>query len=385
MTDFVLTPPEPVDPVPVDRAAGLIPVSAEARTELSVKAQEFVSALAAVDPQSPDFGRIVDEALVLGEAEMRVAAQIAGRLLDRTLASVSSPNTTQVSVSLTELRRSVRELDPQDLTKLTGRKILGFIPGGNAAKGLLARLRAADEPVNRIVLKLRAGQDALKRDNAAIKGERQRLWDLMTKLSQDAALAAEMDEAVERQVAILDLSDPERATALRADVLFGLRQRHQDLLTQLAVCAQGYLALDVVRRNNDELIKGIERAVSTTVTALRIGVVVAAALAGQREVIDQVDAVRGFTDSILRSNATLMSLQGQDIQRIAATPAVGVEAVRTSFDQIYAAIDAIDTFKARAADSMSSTVTALDAEIRRAHDHLSRVREADQHHTQEPA
>ncbi len=380
MSDFVLTPPDPVDPVPVERAAGLIPVPDDTRTELSARAREFLDALGAVDPQSPDFSRIVDEALVLGEAEMRVAAQIAGRLLDRTLASVSSPTTTQVSTSLTELRRSVHELDPQDLSKLTGRKVLGFLPGGNAARGLLARLRAADEPVNRIVLRLRSGQDALKRDNAAVKGERQRLWDLMTKLSQDAALAGEMDAAVDRQVQIFDLSDPGRANALRADVLFGLRQRHQDLLTQLAVCAQGYLALDVVRRNNDELIKGIERAVGTTVTALRIGVAVAAALAGQREVIDQVDAVRGLTDSILRSNAALMSVQGLDVQRIAATPAVGVEAVRTSFDQIYAAIDAIDTFKARAADSMSSTVHALDAEIRRAHDHLSRVRG-----TEEPA
>lgn len=375
MSDFVLTPPDPVEPVGAQRAAGLIPVSAQGRAELSEKAVAFVEALNAVDPQSPDFGRIVDEALVLGEAEMRVAAQVAGRMLDRTLASVSSPATAQMSTSLAELRRSVRELDPQDLSKLTGRKLLGFLPGGNAAKGLLARLRAADEPVNRIVLKLRSGQDALKRDNAAIKGERQRLWDLMTRLSQDAALAAEMDEAVDRQVAILDLSDPARAQALRADVLFGLRQRHQDLLTQLAVCAQGYLALDVVRRNNDELIKGVERAVSTTVTALRIGVAVAAALAGQREVIDQVDVVRGLTDSILKSNATLMSVQNQDVQRIAATPAAGIEAVRTSFDQIYAAIDAIDTFKARAADSMSSTVHALDAEIRRAHDHLSRIQE----------
>ncbi|MCR3751821.1 toxic anion resistance protein [Lentzea californiensis] len=373
MTDFVLTPPDPVEPVPVGRAAGLIPVAD--RTELSSRAEAFVSALGAVDPQSPDFSRIADEALVLGEAEMRLAAQIAGRLLDRTLASVSSPHGAQVSTSLTELRRSVRELDPQDLSKLTGRKILGFLPGGNSARGLLARLRAADEPLNRIVLRLRSGQDALKRDNAAIKGERQRLWDLMTQLSQDAALAAEMDEAVQRQVAVLDFAEPARAQALRADVLFGLRQRHQDLLTQLAVCAQGYMALDVVRRNNDELVKGIERAVSTTVTALRIGVAVAAALAGQREVIDQVDAVRGLTDSILRSNATLMSLQGEEIQRIASTPAVGVEAVRTSFDQIYAAIDAIDTFRARAADSMSSTVSALDTEIRRAHDRLTRVRE----------
>ena len=133
MTDFVLTPPDPVEPVPVDRAAGLIPVADDAKVELSSQAQRFIDALNAVDPQSPDFSRIVDQALVLGEAEMRVAAQIAGRMLDRTLASVSSPNTAQVSTSLVELRRSVRELDPQDLTKLTGRKILGFIPGGNAA------------------------------------------------------------------------------------------------------------------------------------------------------------------------------------------------------------------------------------------------------------
>lgn len=376
MADFVLTPPEPVGPVPADRVAGLIPVAGSA--ELSSRAEAFVAALGAVDPRSPGFGRIVDEALVLGEAEMRVAAQIAGRMLDRTLASVSSPLGAQVSTSLAELRRSVRELDPRDLGELTGRKVLGFLPGGNAAKGLLARLRAADEPVNRIVLRLRSSQDALKRDNAAIKGERQRLWDLMTELSRASALAAEMDEAVERQAAILDLAEPERAEALRADVLFGLRQRRQDLLTQLAVCAQGYLALDVVRRNNDELVKGVERAVTTTVTALRIGVAVAAALAGQREVAGQVDAVRGLTDSILKANAALLSSQGQDVQRIAATPAVGVEAVRTSFDQIYAAIDAIDTFHARAADSLSSTVTALDAEIRRAHDHLSRVRGAEE-------
>ncbi|TWP50777.1 toxic anion resistance protein [Lentzea tibetensis] len=373
--DFVLTPPEPVEPVPADRAAGLIPIDDAARSSLAERATAFAELLSTVDNRSPEFGRIVDEALVLGEADMRVAAQVAGRLLDRTLAAVATPGAgQQVSAGLNDLRRSVRELDPKDLSKLTGRKILGLIPAGNAARGLLARMRAADEPLNRIVLRLRASQDELRRDNAAIKGERQRLWDVMTRLSSDAQLAAAMDEAVGRQAQIFDLSDPQRATALRADVLFPIRQRHADLLTQLAVCAQGYLALDVVRRNNDELVKGVERAVSTTVSALRIGIAVAAALAGQREVIDQVDAVRGLTDDLLKSNATLMSLQGNDIQRISATPAVGVDAVRTSFDQIYAAIDAIDTFRARAADSMSSTVSALDTEIRRAHDHLSRVR-----------
>jgi uncharacterized protein YaaN involved in tellurite resistance len=373
--DFVLTAPEPVAPVPVEHAAGLIPVDDTARQESLRRAEEFAASLSTVDANSPEFGRLLDQALVLGESDMRVAAQVAGKLLDRSLSALASPGAQQqVTGGLNDLRRTVRELDPKDLRKLTRRKVLGLIPMGNSARGLLARFRAADEPLNRVVLRLRGGQDELRRDNAAIRGERERLWDVMTRLSADALLATAMDEAVDRQASIFDLSDPQRANALRADVLYPVRQRHQDLLTQLAVCAQGYLALDVIRRNNDELVKGVDRAVGTTVTALRIGMVVAAALADQREVIDQVDAVRGLTDGILRSNADLLSLQGNEVQRLASTPAVGVDALRTSFDQIYATIDAIDAFKARAAENMSSTVSALDAEIRRAHDHLSRTR-----------
>ena len=377
----MLTAPEPVAPVPVERAAGLIPVDDAARRDSARRAEEFVAELSAVDVHSPEFPVLLDRVLMLGEADMRAAAQVAGRLLDRSLAALAAPGgQARVTGGLNELRRTVRELDPKDLRKLTGRKVLGLIPLGNSARGLLARFRAADAPLNAVVLKLRGGQDELRRDNAAVRGERERLWAVMSRLSSDALLVSAMDEAVDQQARIVELSDPQRATSLRADVLYPVRQRHQDLLTQLAVCAQGYLALDVIRRGNDELIKGVDRAVGTTVTALRIGMVVAAALADQREVVDQIDAVRGLTDGLLRANADLLSLQGTDIQRIASTPAVGVDAIRTSFDQVYATIDAIDTFKARAAENMAGTVSALDDEIRRAHDHLTRVRT-----TEEPA
>jgi uncharacterized protein YaaN involved in tellurite resistance len=379
--DFVLTAPEPVAPVPVERVAGLVPVDDATRRESLRRAEEFVAELSAVDVHAPEFAALLDRVLVLGESDMRAAAQVAGRLLDRSLAALSAPGAQrQVTGGLNELRRTVRELDPKDLRGLTGRKVLGLIPFGNNARGLLARFRAADGPLNQVVLKLRGGQDELRRDNAAIRGERERLWAVMTRLSADALLAAAVDEAVDQQARIIELSDPARATALRADVLHPVRVRHQDLLTQLAVCAQGYLALDVIRRGNDELIKGVERAVGTTVTALRIGMVVAAALADQREVVDRIDAVRGLTDGLLRANAELLASQGNDIQRISSEPVVGVDAIRNSFDQVYATIDAIDTFKARAAESMAGTVSALDHEIRRAHDHLTRVRS-----TEEPA
>ena len=70
-----------------------------------------------------------------------------------------------------------------------------------------------------------------------------------------------------------------------------MRQKRQDLLTQLAVSVQGYLALDLIRRNNVELIKGVDRATTTTISALRTAVIVAQALSDQKLVLDQITAL----------------------------------------------------------------------------------------------
>jgi uncharacterized protein YaaN involved in tellurite resistance len=139
------------------------------------------------------------------------------------------------------------------------------------------------------------------------------------------------------------------------------------------VCAQGYLALDAVRRNNDELVKGVDRAAATTVSALRIAVTIAAALSNQKKVIEQIDALRGTTEDIITANAGMLAGQSTQIQRIAAEPAVGVETLRRSFDQIYQTIDAIDSYKAQAVESMRTTVDSLGTELERASAHLDRA------------
>ncbi|WP_103340651.1 toxic anion resistance protein, partial [Amycolatopsis sp. CA-126428] len=259
--DFALTPPEPVIAIPSERAAGLITLSEDTRSEVAVRASAFASRLEALDVRSPEFTDLLDELLTVGEADMRAAAGVAGTMLDRSLRSAASPQD-GVTTSLASLRRTVAELDPAKLP-LTGRKLLGMFPAAGGAKRALDRYRAANEPVNALVVDLRGRQDVLRRDNASIKGERERLWKVMGKLAEAAALAEAVDGAIEAQAGVFDLTDPARANALRADVLYPIRQRHQDLLTQLAVSAQGYLALDLVRKNNDELIRGVERAVST--------------------------------------------------------------------------------------------------------------------------
>ncbi|WP_103347798.1 toxic anion resistance protein [Amycolatopsis sp. CA-128772] len=373
--DFALTPPEPVTAIPAERAAGLITLGSDTRTEITVRASEFASRLEALDVRSPEFTDLLDELLAVGEADMRAAAGVAGTMLDRSLRGTTAPQD-GVTTSLASLRRTVAELDPAKLP-LTGRKLLGMFPVAAGAKRALDRYRAANEPVNALVLDLRGRQDVLRRDNAAIKGERERLWKVMGKLAEAAALAEAVDGAIERQASVFDLADPGRAQVLRGDVLYPIRQRHQDLLTQLAVSAQGYLALDLVRKNNDELIRGVERAVSTTVSALRIALLVSGALASQRDVLDEVAALQTTTDGLIRANAELLDRQSAEIRRASSDPAVATETIRQSFDRIYASIDAIDGFRADAVTAMAATVESLSGEIRRAEDHLRRSHEGE--------
>src|SRR5687767_12711589 len=331
-TTFTLTPPEPVAAVPREKAGGLVPVEESVRSDMARKATEYVQGLAALDARSPEFAGRVGEITALGAGEMRTAAAQSNRMLERTVRSLPDQGgdaQSQVAGSLVELRRVVEDLDPRDLPASKGRKFLSRLPGGNKLRDHVAKYASAQGTLNKIVGSLRGGQDELRRDNAALQTERVRLWETMGKLQEYVVLTEALDTAVEQHIA--GVGDPEAADSLRADVLFPVRQKHQDLLTQLAVCAQGYLAMDVVRRNNDELIKGVDRAATTTVSALRISVMLASALDHQKKVVEQVDALRGTTEELIRGNAEMLATQSGEIQRIAADPAVGAETLRTAF------------------------------------------------------
>ncbi|MEW2076078.1 toxic anion resistance protein [Streptomyces sp. NPDC013433] len=375
--DFVLTPPEAVTPVPREKAGGLVPVDDSVRADMAAKAAAYVEGLAALDARSPEFAGKVGEITALGGGEMRAATAQSNRMLERTVRSLPDKGgdaQSKVAGSLVELRRVVEDLDPRDLPAGKGRKFLSRLPGGNKLRDHVAKYASAQGTLNQIVGSLRGGQDELRRDNAALQTERVRLWETMGKLQEYVVLTEALDTAVKRHIAGVEAADPAQADSLRADVLFPVRQKHQDLLTQLAVCAQGYLAMDVVRRNNDELIKGVDRAATTTVSALRISVMLASALDHQKKVVEQVNALRGTTEELIRGNAEMLATQSGEIQRIAADPAVGAETLRTAFQQIYRTLDAIDTYKVQATEAMAVTVENLTSELRHASTYLERSR-----------
>ncbi len=200
----------------------------------------------------------------------------------------------------------------------------------------------------------------------------------MGRLEQMIHVAKTLDTRLEEKAADLDATDPAKAKAIRETALFYVRQRVQDLLTQMAVTVQGYLALDLVKKNNVELVKGVDRASTTTVAALRTAVTVAQALTGQKMVLQQITALNTTTANIIDSTGELLRTQTAQIHQQAAASTIPIDTLKRAFQNIYTTMDAIDTFKLQALDNMKSTVNVLTDEVEKSRGYIARAEGAAQ-------
>ncbi len=379
---LVLTPPAPVQVVAPEQAAGAVAVADTRKTELQTRAASFAMELASLDVRSPEFAKKVESITALGEREMRESANVSNRMLERPAAAVSAARggggqdaQTRVAKTLAELRTQITDLDPNraDLTGI--KKVLKWIPGGSKIDNYFAKYQSAQSQLDAIVRSLASGKDELGKDNASIEVEKANMWALMGKLGEYNELAGALDEAVADQVGILEASGrTEEANTLRSDALFPIRQRRQDIMTQMAVAVQGYMALDLVRKNNLELMRGVDRAQTTTIAALRTAVIVSQALARQKLVLDQITGLNAATGDLIQRTSEQLKIQGAQINEQAASSTVSVEKLQAAFDNVFQTMDAVDSFRAQAVDSMAQTVDALQGQITRAQPYLERVR-----------
>ncbi|MEA2682396.1 MAG: hypothetical protein QOK05_724 [Chloroflexota bacterium] len=373
-TDLVLEPPGPVTTVTVSAADSMVRLNPATAATIDQTVAGFADSLLTLDVHSADFAGKVKSVRDLGDREIRDSANVSSRLLDRPVNAMSKVDSTaHISTTLVELRQTIQDLDPSKQGLFEPHKLLGIIPFGNKLRDYFEKYQSAQTHLDKIIQALYHGQDELRRDNAAVEQEKVNLWNIMQRLQEYAYMARKLDEALQGRITSVQAADPDRASVLQEDLLFYVRQKVQDLLTQLAVSVQGYLALEVVRKNNIELIKGVDRATTTTISALRTAVIVAQAMANQKLVLDQITALNTTTSDLIESTSVLLRQQSADIHDQAASASVNIQKLQTAFSNIYATMDAIDTYKIQALETMQQTVDALTGQISTAQGYLERA------------
>jgi len=376
---FTLEPPAPVAAVPIESASGRVRLSPEAVAELDLQVRQFIDDITQHDSQAPQFKLAVERIHSMGNKDIEASASVSNRMLERPVKTLESgllDNGSGIGQSLIDLRRQIDELDPSrqgDL--LSARKLLGFIPLGNKLVDYFARYQSSQAHLNAIIESLKRGKDELLRDNAAIEQEKLNLWTLMERLEKYIHIGRKLDAELDARSQAMLATEPEKARIVRDEMLFYTRQKVTDLLTQMSVNIQGYLALDMIRKNNLELIKGVDRATTTTVSALRTAVTVAQALANQKLVLDQISALNTTTSNLIASTGEMLRDQSAAIHQQAASSTIDIAKLQQAFAAIYQTVDSIADFKGKALASMQTTVDTLSNEVSKSRTYLERARQ----------
>ena len=369
---------EPVGPIGPDAAGSLVRLTPQRLTEIEAKAAQFTAAVLRDPVRSEPFRRSVEGVHALGTREIREASGLSSRLLERPMSALKGGGASEgsaISQSLLDLRRTLEDLDPARRGNLFApRKLLGLIPWGNRLEEYFREYQSAESHLQSILESLHRGQDELRLDNASLEEEKGTAWSAIERLQQYAEFGRRIDAQLSDRLPALEASDPEKARVVKEEVLFYVRQKVQDLLTQLAVTVHGYLAMDMIRRNNLELIKGVDRATTTTISALRTAVIVAQALGNQKLVLEQIATLNTTTGNLIASTSSMLRAQAGAVHAQASSGTVELATLREAFANVFETIDLVSGFKVQALAGMQQTVDALSQEIERARPRLERIR-----------
>ncbi len=374
-----LTPPAPVGAVAPEEAERRLAIDLTAAARIDRLVAAFVADLHSLDLHSGEYRRLVAEVCQIGEREIVATASMGGRLLTRPTVAMSGLLSGKAPIArrLAQLRRALEDLDPSKYD-LAGesRRLFGFIPMGDGLDDYFERYAGAQARIQGIVLGLTHAREALVRDNAMIGQEQRSLWVGMETLRQYAYMAERVDTELERRIVAIERSDPGGARLLREDMLFPVRQRRRDILTQLAVATQGYAALRVVEQNNLAVIRSIQGATSTTVAALHTAAMVAQALSTQRQLVEQIAQANEQASEMLNDTARRLRDRATDLQLRAASAGGDAAALESAWSRALTVLDEIDAYKLAALAAMKVTVRQLSTTVEQARASAEQVQSA---------
>jgi uncharacterized protein YaaN involved in tellurite resistance len=376
-----LTPPAPVTAVAPQSALAMVQLTPDQTAKLDSQVADFAKDLLSLPIHGDDFKTRVSAISAMGNAEIQQSSGVSNRLLDSPVRAMSGgifDSSSDVSKQLLDLRDTIERLDPRSKGDLFSvHKLLGIIPLGPKILDYFRSYESSQTHLNAIISGLYASRDQLLHDNADIEQEKENLWNLMGQLEQFAYLAQKVADAIDARVTQVASTDPDRAKVLKEDVLFYARQKQQDIATQQAVNVQGYLALDLIRKNNEELIKGVDRATTTTIAALRTAIIVAQALTNQKLVLDQIQALNTTTNRLIADTASMLKQNTERVFEQATSSSVNLDTLKQAFADTESAIDGISAYKEKALVSFQQTVAALQPMIEGAKKYVDKNRDVD--------
>ena len=262
----------------------------------------------------------------------------------------------EVAIGLTELQRAMKDLDPR-MIDFAKKGFFGRV--ANPIRTYFDKYQKADNVITDIMESLESGKMTLKNDNTTLEIEELSMRDLTKKLAKEIEMGIMMDDEISSALnkAKANNGDLDRISFVSEEILFPLRQRIMDMQQMIVVNQQGIIAIEVIRRNNKELIRGVDRAKNVTISALRTATIVASALYNQKIVLKKIELLNKTTNDLISGTSKMLKEQGAEIQRQSIEANISVDTLKSAFSDTLEALNAISSYKQEALPRLKETIS----------------------------
>ena len=317
-------------------------------------AEEKALQIMAVDLDSYDNRKEFTGAIDTFGQDVVQKAEVKNNILAKRMVELSKngAESGEVAKGLEELAMHMKDLDPSGID--FAKKSRWF----NPVRKYFDRYKTADAQIAEIVKSLEKGKTTLINDNTTLELEEASMRDLTKQLNSKIEMGTALDLYLSNAIAEKKAQggDEEKVRFVEEEVLFPLRQRIMDFQQLQVVNQQGVVAMDVIRSNNKELIRAVDRAETVTVSSLRTAVTVAGALYNQKIVLEKVQYLNDSTNSMIKATAKMLKEQGVEIQQQATEANISVDTLKQSFADTLSALDDISNYKQEALPKIAKTI-----------------------------
>ncbi|MGR5287133.1 toxic anion resistance protein [Vibrio maritimus] len=296
------------------------------------------------------------------DVELRLSEQ--SKLLQGPLSELmdDAENGGDVAQDLLKMEDTARSIDPNgfDFSTVSGfRRFLAVLGVPTPLQSWIAKFQSTDAILESIVTGLEQGKAKLKRDNATLKEDQLNYRKMLYKLDDFIAFAQYVDGALERRLE--EITDEDQRRFLKDEVHFPIRQRFQDLMTSKGVYQQAWVVSEVLIKTNDELVRGVDRAIKHTMVALSIAASLSIALVRQKKVLVALESSKELTEKLIVDVADKLESQGAEVLALASEPFIKVEVMKVAFTKSLNALESVSNYRSEALNTMKAGCSDLKA------------------------
>jgi toxic anion resistance family protein len=360
--DFKLNVPMTIDDAEKDgEMDSRLVLSDERKKRLDEVAENFVNKafysgfLTSID-QSISAG-ITADIDSMGMAEAKEIALSSNNLMKRQLKELDNSSVKEnkkVVKSLMDMENKIVELNPAKAginwdDPLRGGRIFGiklpFI--GDKLQKYIQKTRDASQYIEMVNKELDEGSRIIRESIGEIDLEKQKNLEITMRSNEYLYLNSAIVKKVESRMVENKLNDKEKELVTEV-ILYPLEQKKSDLNTQIHVAITSYYGLDVIQKNNKELLRGVQRCQMVALPALNTSITMASALADQKNVHDTVGAINQTAGEMLNNVSTMVSSQSQQIQKSAQSETIKRKSIMDNYKKIEDALKKTSEYRLQA-------------------------------------